>query len=244
MTKKYFGLVVLVSMVFVGSGVSAELLITSPNVVSRDGECPPGQVVVGQTNSIPPSKVCGPAPVTVESKGGEVKVNTERVLPTVNKVEVKGEMGAETNSSRLLPTVNKKTTAKIEVRGWDDTRKQEISGKIEAETEKNSQITSVSVDESNININYVAPGKLFWFIPITMNMNVQADANANVKVKFPWYKFMTSSRFSNSAQVMNGVFQNNQTDLEFLKSKATEQKQVEIFVKISTMLKLMGEREK
>lgn len=163
---------------------------------------------------------------------------------TLEAVEIETKANAETGNQRVLPTVNKKTTAKVTVRGWDAEKKEQIEVKIGEALENNPRISSLEVSENSVLVQYGATAKVLGFIPITMNINVEADANAKVKVKFPWYKFMVKSNFSNAAELLNGVFQNNQTNLEFLKSKAAEDRQVEIFIQISNSLKAMHDMSK
>ena len=148
---------------------------------------------------------------------GQVRIQDSNVPA----LETKGETGVEANSERVLPTVNKKTAAKVTVRGWDVEKKEQIEAKIQAALENNPQINSLEVSENSVLVNYGATAKLLGFIPVTMPITVTADADAKVKVKFPWWKFMASSNFSNTAELLNGVFQNNQTDLEFLLKKAS-----------------------
>ncbi len=166
--------------------------------------------------------------------GLTAEVNSSRVLPTVNKI-------TEESSQRLLPNVNKRTVeARVMVRGWDDARKQEIAEKIKAQVESDSQIDSVDISEDAVVMGYFTPAKLLGFIPWRMRLNVSADANARVKIKFPWYRFLIRSNFSNASDNINAVFQNNQTDLEFLTSRPSQEKQVEIFIKMSDAMHQMS----
>jgi hypothetical protein len=105
--------------------------------------------------------------------------------------------------------------------------------------ENNPQITSVDITEDNVDLNYSAPAKLFGFIPLNIKLNVNSDSKGVVKVKFPWYKFLLTTDFSNIAEEINYIFQNNQTDLEFLKSQDAVQRQSQIFNVISNILKAM-----
>lgn len=217
---------------------------------TRDSQkCPEGQMVVGETNSIPPAVICGPK---VESRDGEGDDSSNRVLPTVNKVESNSDDSrmegsdddGDDSAERLLPTVNKKTGAKVEVRGWDPDKKEAILEKIQTALENNPEIKSTEVSENDIAIRYSAPGKFLGLFPINFGMQVSSDAQARVKVKFPWYRFLLKTEFANTADLLNGIFQHNQTDLEFLKSKASEDRQVEIFITISNSLKIMHDMAK
>ena len=160
------------------------------------------------------------------------------------QIEANGDVKAD--AQRVLPTVNKKTeiNAKVTVRGWDAQKKEQIEAKIQAALEHNPNISSLEVSENSVLVKYGATARVLGIVPVTMPMTITADADAKVKVQFPWWKFMVTSYFSNTAQLMNGVFQNNQTDLEFLLKKPTEERQVEIFIKISDSLRAMEEMSK
>lgn len=163
--------------------------------------------------------------------------NSSRLLPTVNKATD----DTEENSERVLPTVNKRTVeAKVTVRGWDAEKKQAIEDKIKQETEDKPEIDNVSIGEDEVVMDYKAGAKLFGFIPMVMHVNIVADANANVNVHFPWYKFLVSSNASKTKEKLDHVFQNNETNLEFIKSKSPEDRQLEIFLQISAALHEMS----
>ena len=89
------------------------------------------------------------------------------------------------NSEVITSDSNAKATAKVQVQGWDTTQKTAIENTINAELEKNTEITSADISQENITINYLAPAKLFGFIPMYLKLRITADADANVKVKFP-----------------------------------------------------------
>ena len=187
--------------------------------------------------------------VDVDTGGTKRGGDSQRVLPTVNKIEVEASDGAAmsdkrgsddnggSGSERLLPTVNKKTAAKVEVRGWDPSKKEEISQRVETEVEDNVEVSGVVVAEDQVSVDDSVPAKLFGFIPITMNMNVSADAQGTVKVRFPWFRFLATTDFADTQSDMDHVFQNNQTNLEFLRTKDSVQAQLEVVATISNVLK-------
>lgn len=129
---------------------------------------------------------------------------------------------------------------KVQVRGWDPEKRKEITARIETKLESNPEIQLVDIAEENVDMEYVVFGKFFGFIHHNMKMRIFADAKARVKVKFPWYKFMVKTNFSNAAQTLNEVFQHNQTDLEFLKSQEVLERQIQIFLKISNTMHEMS----
>ncbi|OGZ72905.1 MAG: hypothetical protein A2908_00030 [Candidatus Staskawiczbacteria bacterium RIFCSPLOWO2_01_FULL_38_12b] len=170
------------------------------------------------------------------NKSTDDNEDLQRVLPTVNKATNESE-----SSERVLPTVNKRTVeAKVTVRGWDPDKKEAITQKIKEKALENPQLNSVDISEDVVQMDYLVPAKLFGLIPWNMPMKVSADANVTVKVKFPWYRFLTTTGFAKASNQINEVFQNNQTDLEFLKSKDSNERQLEIFLKISNTMHEMS----
>lgn len=182
-----------------------------------------------------------------DSENLEVTGNTETKLEiTSEPILESNEENKETtdeSSERVLPTVNKRTVeAKVTVQGWDVEKKAAIEGTIQNETNENPYIDSVAISENTLTIDYLIPAKLFGFISVQMHTVITSDENANVKVQFPWWKFLATSQLSKSKveAELNYVFQNNQTDLEFLKAKASQDRQVEIFIKISNTMHEMS----
>lgn len=173
----------------------------------------------------------------VENK--DTSSDDSRLLPTVNKIDegVKGDA----NSERVLPTVNKKTDATVTVPGWDADKKESIQSDIDTEIENDSAIKSVEVSEDAVAMAYATPAKLFGFIPMNMNLSISADAEGRVKVRFPWFSFLVKSDFNKTAEVLNGIFQHNQSDFEFVNAKGSAKAQVEIF---TTLSKAMHEMTK
>ena len=239
MNKKYIVSLVFAGVVTLAGSVGAVANIEGSNYGSVKSE---ETSVESNTEVQVKTDTDNTATTNTGTKTDSENGSSERVLPTVNKVELEGNL--EVDSERVLPTVNKKTTAKVSVMGWDAVKKEQVEAKVQAELEANPEIKSVEVTENKVEINYSAPAKFFGLFPVNFNLNIMADADGKVKVKFPWYRFLLKTEFSNSAGVLNAVFQNNQTNLEFLKAKASEDRQVEIFIQISNSLKVMHEMSK
>lgn len=169
-----------------------------------------------------------------------IELETQRVLPTVNKVEDDDDDDDDDGSDeRVLPTVNKKEVT-IKIEGWEDNEKEEMELEIELEIEDDDAVKEVEITQENVSIKYATKAKLFAFIPITMNMDVSSDAEGRVKVKFPWYKFLAKTDYAKSAEILNYIFQNNETDFEFLKTKGSAKAQLEIFITIKNIMHEMS----
>lgn len=174
--KKYIISILIASgSLLVAGSVFADLIITSPNSVSESGTCSPGQEVIGKTNTVPPQDVCG----------------------TKSAVEIKQKAAPNAPTISTKASVN----AKVEVRGWDATKKAEIKEKLQTALEHNPRITSLEVSENSVLVNYGATAKLFGFISMTMKVIIEADANAKVKIHFPWYKFLVSYNTDEQNQI-------------------------------------------
>jgi len=256
MTKKHLVLIVFVGVLMVTGSVGA---VTSCDDQAKPAfSCPTGYSIMclssggyhwgcGKESGGLIIEVEGSAETTGVKSTMQTQAQVEgsdessvKIDATVNRLDSKIDTTNE-SSQRLLPTVNKRTVeAKVTVKGWDADKKEEITGKVKEETKNNPEISSVDISEDTVVVVYSTPAKLFGFIPWNVHLNISADADARVKVKFPWYRFMVKTSFSNAAELVNGVFQNNQTDLEFLKSRATEERQVEIFLKISNTMHEMS----
>ena len=190
-----------------------------------------------QGSSVDTSRAQSDSKVEVQIEAKNTGESPQGVLPTVNKVDSNND-GQE--SQRVLPTVNKKTTAKVTVRGWDNDKKEAVQGKVEEEVEKNPDINSVEITEEAVNVMYSVPGKFLGLIKMHMNTSVSSDNQGHVKVQFPWYRFLVTTDYARAAETINGVFQNNQSDFEFLKTKGSAEAQIEIFITISNSMHEMS----
>ena len=183
------------------------------------------------------TEVSAQSAAETDSRRDDDTSSSERVLPTVNKNTDDDNDGAD---ERVLPTVNKKTTAKVEVRGWDPEKKEAIEMEVESGIADDDAVRKVEINQENVNVTYATRAKLFGFIPMTMNMDISSDAEGRVKVKFPWYRFLASTDYAKSAEVLNYIFQNNETDFEFLRTKGSVEAQLEIFMTIKNVMHEMS----
>src|SRR3989344_3838308 len=244
MEKKY-----VISLIFIGAFLWLGTIKAATNCDSQPKpvlDCPPGYAVE-----------CIPSGGDHWECGKEVPVIIIE-LPDPNKAPSSSEMKnpakpQEVNSTsditlEKLPAVANEATgenaqksvsvaATVNVSGWDSEKREVIVAGIKKETENNSNITSVDMSEDDVALHYLAPAKLFGFIPMNITINVAADKEGKVKVKFPWYRFLLKTNFSHVEQEANAVFQNNQTSLEVLKSEDSAARQLEILQAILSILK-------
>lgn len=141
-------------------------------------------------------------------------------LETLRDIGVEGDAfvvigGGETLSdvSVLLPFAARLREAellkKVTVRGWDPVQKvivepftvknaEDLGEHVAALAVSDEHIKSVEVRGTGIEMHYGMPGHLFGFIPVTMNLrssvDLADDAETRVKVRFPWYRFLVSTR--------------------------------------------------
>ena len=100
----------------------------------------------------------------------------------------------------------------VEVRGWDPVKKQvtlrvedvktneDLNDFAQAIIVGNERIRGIHIEQDSFEFQYKEPAKLFWFINVEMKAKVEVDEVGEVKVKFPWYKFLTSSKASESRE--------------------------------------------
>ncbi len=180
-------------------------------------------------------------PVRLDSTPARISTNMtiERQTPKKDFGD-RMKSGLDTAGGNLANT-KRAVEAKVNVRGWEADKKEEIKGKIKEETDNNPEISSVDLSEDEVNLNYMAPAKFLGFIPTNVNLNVSADSQGRVKVKFPWYRFLLTTDFGNIGQEtevnFKHIYQNNQTNLEFLKTQDSTVRQLGMFQIISNVLK-------
>jgi len=147
-----------------------------------------------------------------------------------NAAESKTEVVTKGGSTVSVPS---QAAAKIIVSGWDPEKKEAIEAKVKMQTAKDASLKSVEITQGNVTVVYASRAKLFAIFPITMNINVSSDVEGKVKVKFPWYHFLTTSTYTVAETKLNAIFQHNESNMEFLKTKGSAEAQAQIFVMLS-----------
>ncbi len=155
----------------------------------------------------------------------DAKVDAQVKPPVSSEVNIKTEDSGATAD----PTGG----AKVIVKGWNPETKKSIEGRIATQVQADADIKEVEIAEDTVRFVYATPARLLGFIPITMNLTVTSDTEGRVKVNFPWYRMFTKTEFKNASNALNAVYQHNQTNLEFLKTKTGADVQVEIFLQLS-----------
>jgi hypothetical protein len=247
MSKGYFALVLVLAALLSQAGIAQAVAVsgsasTDVSVQSKND----AQIQQGTAGTSDSERMGSGAKLQA---GVDTKVNasadTQRLLPTVNK-----DTDSDNDAASGIivgggpgggPRVREAVEAKVTVKGWNPEKKEMIEKEVKAEAEAKTEIQSVDIDENNVTVTYSMPGKLFGFLPWNMTMAIVADADARVKVKLPWYRFMVKSDVSSDINAQaDHIFQHNQSDLEFLKSKSSEDRQVEIFLSISAKMHEMS----
>lgn len=171
---------------------------------------------------------------TTQSKDSDG--SSERLLPTVNKK-------TDTSSQRVLPTVNKRE-AKVIVRGWDTEKKEEVANmekNIKATAEADENIASIEIKPEKIEMQYRRPAKLFGFIPVAYYHAFTIDDKGNVAQGHPWWLAFAKDDADSFGSDAKYVFQNNQSDLRFIKMQTAIEQQVQRFNALSNVLKTRHE---
>lgn len=170
------------------------------------------------------------------SVGGRAELeqfnSAERVLPTVNKK-------TDASSQRVLPTVNKRE-AKVVVRGWDAEKKEEVANmekNVKATTDADENIASIEIRPEKIEMTYRRPAKLFGFIPVAYYHAFMVDDKGNVAQGHPWWLAFAKDDADNFGSDVKYIFQNNQSDLRFIKMQTLIEQQMQRFSSLSNVMK-------
>ena len=153
-----------------------------------------------------------------------------------------------------------------EVKGWDPIKKQvtlqaqEVASKedlhdfTQAVIIGNERIKEIKIEEDIFKLEYKEPAKLFGFINVEMNAKVEVDEVGEVKVKFPWYKFLTTSKASESKeQIIDALEGIEDTDVvedigdmaetDMLQMQNTLQKQAQMIQTLSNIMKALSDTQ-
>jgi len=96
----------------------------------------------------------------------------------------------------------------VEVRGWDQGKKEAILARVQvsgesttvndlglrvaAATIEHEDILSIDTNEQETDVAYIAKIKLFGFIPKMVVVNAKAQTDGTVTVEYPWYAFLAA----------------------------------------------------
>ncbi|TSC83032.1 MAG: hypothetical protein G01um101419_304 [Parcubacteria group bacterium Gr01-1014_19] len=140
-------------------------------------------------------------------------------------------------ASRQTPKRDFGDRLKVEVRGWDPDRKEAIEAKVKLVTEKDENIAKAEVEEDKIEISYRRPAKLLGFIPVAYYHAFMMDGKGNISSGTPWWLAFAKSDADAFSEDVKYVFQNNQTNLEFLRLQDAVARQSRAFEVLSNILK-------
>lgn len=144
--------------------------------------------------------------------------------------------GAGSAANRLLPTVNKKTAA-VTVRGWDPDKKTAIEARVKEATDKDENIASAEVDNDKIEVQYRRPVKLFGFIPVAYYHAFTVDGKGNIAQGHPWWLIFATGDATAFGADAQADFQNNQSNLRFIKAPTELELQTQRFSALVEILK-------
>ncbi len=170
----------------------------------------------------------GTAPATINTSHSNIK--------NIQAADLDGDGSAE----RVLPTVNKRTASVI-VRGWDPDRKEAIEAKIKLITDKDENIAKAEVAEDKIEISYRRPAKLLGFIPVAYYHAFTMDGKGNISHGKPWWLAFATNDADEFTADVSATFQNNQSNLDFLRLQDLVARQSRAFEVLSSILKARHE---
>lgn len=103
--------------------------------------------------------------------------------------------------------------------------------------EKDENIRSVEVRHDSVKVVYRRPAKLFGFIPVAYYHAFTLDGNGQLAHGRPWWLIFARSDVQDFEKNVEEAFQNNQSNLDFLKLQDAVQKQSRALEVLSNVLK-------
>lgn len=174
--------------------------------------------------------------------GGSVSVDSNdptsanaRVLPTVNKREA-ADSNDPTAGARQTPKTDFGT--RVRVVGWDPDRKEAIEQRVKKVVEADPNIAKSEIEEGKIKISYRRPAKLFGFIPVAYYHAFTMDGKGNLAQGKPWWLALATSDAKQFADDVSAAYQNNQSNLDFLRLQDLVARQSRAFEVLSGILKV------
>lgn len=103
--------------------------------------------------------------------------------------------------------------------------------------EKDENIRSVEVRQDSVKVVYRRPAKLFGFIPVAYYHAFTLDGKGQLAHGRPWWLIFARSDVQDFEKNVKAAFQNNQSNLDFLKLQDAVQKQSRALEVLSNVLK-------
>ncbi len=126
---------------------------------------------------------------------------------------------------------------RVQIRGWDPDRKEALEAKLKLITDKDENIAKAEVEQEKIKISYRRPAKLLGFIPVAYYHAFTMDGKGNISHGKPWWLALASSDANDFASEVSAAFQNNQSNLDFLRLQDLVARQSRAFEILSNILK-------
>ena len=175
-------------------------------------------------------------------------LNDAEVYKKVESGEINVQVSSEAKRAAEKADVGT-VRAGVIVRGWDSREKVDMPGRgpvmaaqvLEEKgreiAKRDENIRRVLATKESVEIDYSHPGRLFGFFDITYRVRYSMDKEGRVKVRFPWYRFMLRDASGDLAKSVEYVFQNNETNLDFLKLQDDVLRQTQALQTLSSVLK-------
>ncbi len=138
-----------------------------------------------------------------------------------------------TKRTLVVPHVLERVMIKIE----NPTAKAKIAEIIKKISEKDENISVAEVSEESVKVEYRRPAKLFGVIRVNYGHLVSLDRTGKLTGKKPWWLAFAKDDADTFMSEMQSLFQNNPTNLDFLKIKNLIDSQAQAFQTLSNVLK-------
>ncbi|TSC89129.1 MAG: hypothetical protein G01um10143_510 [Parcubacteria group bacterium Gr01-1014_3] len=192
--------------------------------------------------------------VVVETLSAETDVKTIPLQGAGSAVAVDGRVDVQPAGDRkayeafdpnepavkkvfVVPHVLERVMVNIE----NPTAKAKIEAVIKKISEKDENISAAEVSETEVKVEYRRPAKLFGFIKVNYGHLVSLDRTGKLTGKKPWWLAFAKDDADTFISEMKYIFQNNQTNLDFLKIKDLIDSQAKAFETLSNAMKTRHE---
>lgn len=191
---------------------------------------------IPKTPSAPP-----PTPETSPSPSTETIGENQAALSAEFSI-------GESEARELRVPVKVRAGAKLNVRGWDLEKKEEIVSKpdavrtvaelktyAEALAVSDENIKKLGIAKGGVEIAYSHRGKMLGFIPWGYIVSSSVSKSGGVKVRFPWYSVFLKKDFT-AAELTEEV----ETDLRKLETEVQARQMQDEITKLSRTFQLLS----
>lgn len=131
----------------------------------------------------------------------------------------------------------------IQVRGWDPIKKEEAQSAVlkVLEKTKDENIARAVAEPEKVEVRYKRPAKLFGFLPVAYQHAFTLDGKGQLSHGRPWWLIFATDDAAQFGDDVKKAYQNNQSNLEFLKLQNIIQRQLKALEILTNVLKAQND---